>query len=301
MRGFEDKIGDISSLKSQSCDLKRERYNGHMKQSKITKAVLPVAGMGTRFLPVTKVVPKELLPIVDKPVIQYLVEEAVLSGIEEIIFVISKEKELIRKYFAHQPELEETLLRKGKHKLLESVRPLHKLAKFTFVYQNEPLGDGHAILQAEYAVGNKPFLVLFGDDIVKGPVPAAKQLMDAYHGESVIAVERIPREKTSLYGIIDPIQHKDRLYEVKGLVEKPKPAEAPSTLGIIGKYVCPPEIFKALKKAPKGKDGEIRLIDGFIELHKTQKIWAVEIEGERFDTGNPEGLAAAIRAYLPTR
>ncbi len=269
-----------------------------MAHQKIRKAVLPVAGMGTRFLPITKVVPKELLPIVDKPVIQYLVEEAVKSGVEEVIFVISKEKELIRHYFSHHPELEETLLLKGKHKLLEAVRPLHKMAKFTFVYQNVPHGDGHAILQAEYAVGKQPFLVLFGDDIVKGPVPAAKQLIDHYKGESIIAVERIPREKTSMYGIIDPIQVSDRLYEVKGLVEKPHPKESPSTLGIIGKYVCPPEIFSALKKAHKGKDGEIRLIDGFIKLMETEKIWAVEIEGRRYDTGNPEGLAAAIRAYL---
>jgi len=269
-----------------------------MTNQKIRKAVLPVAGMGTRFLPVTKVVPKELLPIVDKPVIQYLVEEAVKSGIEEIIFVISKDKELIRKYFSHHPELEESLLLKGKHKLLEAVRPLHRMAKFTFVYQDQPHGDGHAILQAEYAVGKQPFLVLFGDDIVKGPVPAAKQLLDHFKGESIIAVERIPREKTSMYGIIEPIQVADRLYEVKGLVEKPQPKDAPSTLGIIGKYVCPPQIFDALKKAKRSKDGEIRLIDGLIELKKTQKIWAVEIEGVRYDTGNPEGLAAAIRAYL---
>lgn len=269
-----------------------------MNKLKIKKAVLPVAGMGTRFLPITKVVPKELLPIVDKPVIQYLVEEAVKSGIEEIVFVISKEKELIRQYFSHHPELEETLLLKGKHKLLDTVRPLHTMAKFTFVYQNEPHGDGHAILQTEYEIGRHPFLVLFGDDIVKGCIPAAKQLIDHFTGESVIAVERIPREKTSLYGIIDPIQFSDRLYQVKGLTEKPLPPEAPSTLGIIGKYVCPPEIFEALKKAKRGKDGEIRLIDGFNELKKTQKIWAVEIEGQRFDTGNPEGLAAAIKAHL---
>jgi UTP--glucose-1-phosphate uridylyltransferase len=265
---------------------------------KIRKAVLPVAGMGTRFLPITKVVPKELLPIVDKPVIQYLVEEAVKSGIEEIIFVISKEKELIRKYFSHHPELEESLLLKGKHKMLEAVRPLHRMAKFTFVYQNEPQGDGHAILQAEYAVGKEPFLVLFGDDIVKGPVPAARQLIERYKGEAIIAVERIPREKTSMYGIIDPIQMADRLYEVKGLVEKPAPKDSPSTLGIIGKYVCPPEIFNALKKAKRGKDDEIRLIDGLVKLMETEKIWAVEIEGVRYDTGYPEGLAAAIKAYL---
>jgi UTP--glucose-1-phosphate uridylyltransferase len=269
-----------------------------MTTIKIRKAVLPVAGMGTRFLPITKVVPKELLPIVDKPVIQYLVEEAVASGAEEIIFVISHQKELIRQYFTHHPELEELLFKKGKHALLEAIKPIHKMARFTFVYQDEALGDGHAILQAEKAVGNEPFLILFGDDIVKGEVPAARQLINQFRGESVIAVENVPRNKTKLYGIIKPGQRLGGKVEVLGLVEKPEPKVAPSTLGIIGKYVCPPEIFGALKKAKRGKDGEIRLIDGFIKLMKTQKIWAVEIEGERFDTGNPEGLAAAIRAYL---
>lgn len=269
-----------------------------MAQLKIRKAVLPVAGMGTRFLPVTKVVPKELLPIVDKPVIQYLVEEAVQSGIEEIIFVISRQKELIRQYFSHHPELEEHLFNKKKFKLLEAIQPIHKMAHFRFVYQDEALGDGHAILMAEKEVGDEPFVVLFGDDIVKGDVPAARQLISQYRGESVIAVERIPKTKTKLYGIIKPGETQGGKVEVLGLVEKPEPKKAPSTLGIIGKYVCPPEIFAALKKAKHGKDGEIRLIDGFIQLSKTQKIWAMEIEGQRFDTGNPEGLAAAIRAYL---
>ena len=242
----------------------------------IKKAVLPVAGVGTRFLPATKAVPKELFPIVDKPVIQYLVEEAVLSGIEEIIFVIAKGKELIKDYFSHKPELEDFLDKKGKHELLEKVKPIHNMAKFTYVYQDEQLGDGHAVLMAEEAVGNEPFLVLFGDDIVKNDVPAAKQLMDHFNGESILAVERIPKEKIKLYGIIKPGppgltairtgNQAGRLYEVTDMVEKPNPDEAPSDLGIIGKYICPPEIFEALKSAQTGKDGEIRLIDGFIKL-----------------------------------
>lgn len=265
---------------------------------KIRKAVLPVAGMGTRFLPATKVVPKELLPIVDKPVIQYLVEEAIQSGIEEVIFVISPGKELIKQHFSHHPELENHLFSKGKHELLKKVEPIHQMAAFTFVYQNEPLGDGHAILMAEAAVGEEPFLVLFGDDIVKNDVPAAQQLINHFHGESVLAVERIPKEKTVLYGMIRPGEHQGRLYGVEAMVEKPSPEKAPSDLGIIGKYLCPPAIFEALKKAPKGKDGEIRLIDGFNELKKSQKIWAVEIEGQRFDTGHPGGLAEATRAFL---
>ena len=265
---------------------------------KIKKAVLPVAGMGTRFLPATKVVPKELLPIIDKPVIQYLVEEAVLSGVEEIIFVISKGKELIKKHFSHHPELEEILRDRGKHDLLDKINPIHKMAKFSYVYQKEPLGDGHAVLMAEKLVGNEPFLVLFGDDIVKNNVPAAKQLVDHFHGESILAVEKIPKKNSKLYGIIRPGKQDGRLYEVLDMVEKPEPNDAPSDLGVIGKYVCPPEIFSALKKATPGKDGEIRLIDGFNELKKRQKIYAYEIEGIRFDTGRPEGLVAASKAYL---
>lgn len=265
---------------------------------KITKAVLPVAGVGTRFMPATKVVPKELLPIVDKPVIQYLVEEAVNSGIEEIIFVISKGKELIRDHFSPKPELEEFLKKKGKDDVLKKIEPIHKMANFKYVYQDHPHGDGHAILQAEKEIGNEPFLVLFGDDIVKGDVPAAKQLIDNFNGESVIAVEKVPMSEISSYGVVDPGERKDGLCEVKGLVEKPKEGEAPSDLGIIGKYICPPEIFEALKNADVCKDGECRLIDGFIELSKTQKIWAYQIQGERFDTGKPKGLVEANKAFL---
>ena len=265
---------------------------------KVKKAVLPVAGVGTRFLPATKVVPKELLPIVDKPVIQYLVEEAVESGIEEIIFVISKGKELIMDHFSENKALEELLESRGKTAILEKIRPLHKMAKFKCVYQDQPLGDGHAILCAEEAVGNEPFLVLFGDDIVKHNVPAAKQLIDHFHGEPVIAVEKVPMSSISAYGVIDPGAQDGRLYEAKGMVEKPSQEEAPSDLGVIGKYVCPAEIFEALKNSKAGKDGETRLIDGFIRLKETQKIWAYAIEGERFDTGKPAGLIAANNAYL---
>lgn len=265
---------------------------------KIRKAVLPVAGKGTRFLPATKVVPKELLPIIDKPVIQYLVEEAVLSGIEEIIFVIAKGKELIKDHFSHHPELEIFLNSKEKHELLEAIRPIHDMAKFHFVYQDQPLGDGHAILQAEELVGNEPFLVLFGDDIVRSERPAALQLIDHFKGESVLAVERIPREKSKLYGMISPGKQDNRLFEVVDMVEKPHPDDAPSELGVIGKYVCPPEIFESIRKASPGKDGELRLIDGFKHLKNTQGVWAVEIEGKRFDTGHPRGLAEAAAAYL---
>jgi len=264
---------------------------------KIKKAVLPVAGMGTRFMPATKVVPKELLPIVDKPVIQYLVEEAVLSGIEEVIFVISKDKELIREHFSHHPELEAILKARQKKDVLERINPIHQLARFSYVYQNEPLGDGHAILQAESLVGDEPFLVLFGDDIVKHTIPAAKQLIDQFKGESVIAVQKVPKESISAYGVIHPGQNQDRLYQVNGLVEKPHQDDAPSDLGVIGKYICPPSIFKAIREGSASNNGELRLIDGFIELAKKEGLWAYHIEGDRFDTGQAKGLIAANQAF----
>ncbi|MBN2087506.1 UTP--glucose-1-phosphate uridylyltransferase [Candidatus Peregrinibacteria bacterium] len=264
----------------------------------IKKAILPVAGIGTRFLPATKVVPKELLPIVDKPVIQYLVEEAVSSGIEEIIFVISKDKELIRDYFSPNPELEETLRIKGKSDALQKVAELHKMAKFSYVYQNEPLGDGDAILKAKELIGNEPFMVLFGDDIIKGDVPASKQLIQNYTGGVIIAVEEVDKKYAPLYGIIDPGVQNGNLFEVKTLVEKPSPEEAPSNLGIIGKFICPPEIFEAIENSPSGKDGELRLVDGILSLSQSQKIWALKMEGQRFDTGKPDGLVSANNAYL---
>ncbi|QQR83076.1 NTP transferase domain-containing protein [Candidatus Peregrinibacteria bacterium] len=265
----------------------------------IKKAVLPVAGMGSRFLPATKVIPKELLPIVDKPVVQYLVEEAVQSGIDDIIFVISPNKELIRHHFSHHPELEEFLLDRQKHDLLDAIRPIHQMARFQFVYQDEPLGDGHAVLMAREAVGDEPFVVLFGDDIVKNKIPAARQLMDHYDGNCVVAVTKIPKEQSVLYGMVEPGVSNGNRHTVLNMIEKPLPAEAPSDLGIIGKYVCSPAIFDALLHVSgTKKTGEIRLIDALNHLRATEGVTAVEIEGRRFDTGHPRGLAEAIMAYL---
>lgn len=264
----------------------------------VKKAILPVAGMGTRFLPATKVVPKELLPIGDKPVIQYLVEEAVNSGIEEIIFVISKEKELIRDYFSHHPKLESHLIEKNKPHLHEKVKSVHELAKFHFVYQDKPLGDGHAILMAESLIDNEPFAVMFGDDIIKHETPGIKQLINNFKGECVIAVEEVSPEKISAYGVIKPGEKETELLEIEHMVEKPKKEEAPSNYGIIGKYICTPEIFESIKNAQKGHGGELRLIDGLINLKNTQKIWALPIKGRRFDTGHPKGLNEAGNAFL---
>lgn len=263
---------------------------------KIRKAIFPAAGFGTRFLPVTKSQPKEMLPIVDKPVIQYLVEEAVASGIEEIIIVTGRGKRTIEDHFDHSFELEHTLVEKGKHDLLKAVRDIEKLAKFVYVRQPMPLGDGDAILRAKDLVEGEPFAVLFGDDIVDSSKPALKQLIEQHEatGSSVIALEKVPPENISSYGVIQVANSNGRLHEIASMVEKPKPKEAPSDLGIIGKYVVTPEIIQALETSSAGhKDGEIRLIDGLIELQKTQKIYGYEIEGTRYDTGDKLGLITA--------
>lgn len=262
----------------------------------IKKAVLPAAGFGTRFLPATKALPKEMLPIVDKPVIQYIIEEAVNSGITEIIIITGRGKRAIEDHFDHSFELEYNLVEKGKTTLLKEVKKIEKLAKFIYIRQPEPLGDGHAILCAKEVIGKEPFAVLFGDDIVDSATPALKQLINLYEQtkSSVIAVEKIPKIETASYGIIDPLSSKGRTHRIKSLVEKPAPEKAPSNLGIIGKYICTPEIFKHLEKAKSShKDGEIRLIDGFRSLIAEQEIYGYEIEGTRYDTGNKLGLIKA--------
>jgi len=263
---------------------------------KITKAVFPVAGFGTRFLPATKSQPKEMLPIVDKPVIQYLVEEAVNSGIEEIIIVTGRGKRAIEDHFDHSFELEHNLVEKAKHDLLEEIRGIEKLAKFIYVRQPLPLGDGHAILCAKEVIGNEPFAVLFGDDIVDNQEkPALKQLMETFYetGCSTIAVTEVEGADISNYGVIKPKAGSGNIYEVESLVEKPKAADAPSNLGIIGKYVVTPEIFKYLEQAQASHSNEIRLIDGFRELIKEQKIYARIVEGKRYDAGTKIGLIKA--------
>lgn len=271
---------------------------------KIRKAVFPAAGFGTRFLPATKSQPKEMLPIVDKPVIQYLVEEAVNSGIEEIIIVTGRGKRSIEDHFDHSFELEHTLVEKGKMELLKAVRDIEKLATFVYVRQPVPLGDGDAILRAKEVIGDEPFAVMFGDDIVDHEKPALRQLIEQYEktGSSIIALEKVPGDDISSYGVIKPAHSEGRLHEVESMVEKPKPEEAPSDLGIIGKYIATPEVIEALEKSSAGhQDGEIRLIDGLIELQKTQKVYGYEIEGKRYDTGNKFGLITATIDYALKR
>jgi len=246
-------------------------------------------------LPITKSQPKEMLPIVDKPVIQYLVEEAVASGIKNIIIVTGRGKRAIEDYFDYSPELENNLVEKEKHALLKEVQKIPKLANFIYARQPYPLGDGHAVLCAEGSLNEEPFAIMFGDDIIDSKIPALAQLIAAYEKTKspVIGLQRVEKSQVKSYGIIEPINSNGRLHQIKSLVEKPSPDKAPSNLAIIGKYIVTPDIIPALKAAKPSRDGEIRLIDGLRELIKTRPIYGYEIEGMRYDTGDKIGLLKA--------
>ncbi|MBU1089266.1 UTP--glucose-1-phosphate uridylyltransferase [Patescibacteria group bacterium] len=263
---------------------------------KVKKAVIPVAGFGTRFLPITKAIPKELLPIVDKPVLQFLVEEAVAAGIEEIVFVVSEGKEAIRNHFSPALPLEKKLEEKGEAKLLAEIRQISNLAKFDFVNQEKMLGDGNAILCAQGKIGEEPFLVLFGDDLIFGEKPAAVQLLEIFEKEnaSVVGLQEVAKDEVQNYGIagLKPAPDSDRgnnSFEIEKFVEKPQPLEAPSNLAIVGKYVCTPAIFEILERNPN-TSGEIRLIDALSILLKKEKVFGKILKGERFDCGDKFGL-----------
>lgn len=262
---------------------------------KITKAIFPVAGFGTRFLPATKAQPKEMLPIVDKPVIQYLVEEAVAAGITDIIMVTGRGKRAIEDHFDTSFELEHTLVEKDKHDLLEEIRDISKLANFVYVRQPKPLGDGHAILCARTVIGNEPCAILYGDDIIDSKTPAIGQLIDVYNqtGCSVLGVQEVPKENISNYGVIGGREIENGLFEIDNLVEKPKPEDAPSNLAVIGKYIITPEVFDCIEKCGRSAGGEQRLIDGFELLLKQNKLYAKVLEGKRYDTGQKIGLITA--------
>ncbi|MGX7106567.1 UTP--glucose-1-phosphate uridylyltransferase GalU [Hutsoniella sourekii] len=259
---------------------------------KVRKAVIPAAGLGTRFLPATKAMAKEMLPIVDKPTIQFIVEEAVDSGIEDILIVTGKSKRTIEDHFDANIELEEHLAQQGKEDLLALVKESANVNLY-FVRQPYPKGLGHAVLQAKAFVGNEPFVVMLGDDIMADEVPLTRQLMDVYdqtHASS-IAVMEVPHEETSKYGIIDPEnQHQADLYNVRSFVEKPAPEDAPSNLAIIGRYLLTPEIFDLLETQAPGAGGEIQLTDAINELNKTQRVFAKQFTGKRYDVGNKFGF-----------
>lgn len=257
---------------------------------RVKKAIIPAAGLGTRFLPATKAMPKEMLPIVDKPTIQYIVEEAIQSGIEDIIIVTSNTKRAIEDHFDTNFELEENLRRTGKTELLKKVKEAE--VDIHYIRQKEPLGLGHAVWCARKFIGDEPFAVLLGDDIVVADTPGLKQLIDKYDktGCSIVGVQQVADDETDRYGIVDPVSKDGRLYEVKKFVEKPKLGTAPSNLAIMGRYVFTPEIFKHLDKHQIGAGGEIQLTDAIQMLNEEQKVYAYDFEGKRYDVGETLGF-----------
>lgn len=265
----------------------------------IKKAIIPAAGLGTRFLPATKAMPKEMLPILDKPTIQYIVEEASRAGIEDIIIVTGKHKRAIEDHFDNQKELEMVLEDKGKTELLEKVQYSTELANIFYVRQKEQKGLGHAIYSARQFIGDEPFAVLLGDDIVESDTPAIKQLMEVYEetGNSVIGVQEVPESETHRYGIIDPLSKKERRYEVQKFVEKPEQGTAPSNLAIMGRYVLTPEIFDYLKTQKKGAGNEIQLTDAIERMNSEHQVFAYDFIGNRYDVGEKFGFVKTTIEY----
>jgi UTP--glucose-1-phosphate uridylyltransferase len=270
---------------------------------KIRKAVLPVAGLGTRVLPASKVIPKEMLPIVDKPTLQYIVEEAVTAGVEEIIFVTSRSKRSIEDHFDSFPELEFTLERKGKHKELAELRALQEMATYTSVRQAEPLGLGHAILCAKELVGDEPFIVMLGDIIVSPETPCLPQLIEVYerYGGSVLSLVPLPPEVIPTYGIAAVEELEKGALKVTHVVEKPALEEAPSNLGAYGRYVLTPDIFSLLEETPPGRGGEIQITDAIEMQARAGKCYGLRYTGERYDTGTPLGLLTTSISFALKR
>ena len=261
----------------------------------IRKAVILAAGYGTRLLPDTKALPKEALPLVDKPIIQYVVEEAAASGLTQVIIVTSAGKRAVEDHFDRSPELERALQEKGEDAKLAEIRRITDLAHIVYVRQHEQRGIGDAVLTVRDVVGDEPFVLLFPDDVIVADVPAARQLISAFetHGGSVVAVEEVARDDLSSYGIIDGEPVSDRAYRLRGLVEKPAPDEAPSNLGIVGRYVFTPRIFDAIARTPPGKGGEVQITDAMARLLEDEPLFAYRFEGRRYDTGRPLGLLQA--------
>jgi len=262
---------------------------------KVKKAIIPAAGLGTRFLPATKAQPKEMLPIVDKPTIQYIIEEAVASGIEEILIITGRNKKCIEDHFDKSIELELELERAGKAELLEMVRNISDMVDIHYIRQKEPRGLGHAIHCAKTFVGNEPFAVLLGDDVVDSEVPCLKQLIDCYseYNTTILGVQTVDKENVSKYGIVDGIHIEDRVYKVKDLVEKPSVEEAPSNVAILGRYIITPEIFNILENTKPGKGGEIQLTDALKTLISKEAMYAYNFEGKRYDVGDKLGFLQA--------
>ena len=258
----------------------------------VRTAVFPVAGRGTRFLPATKAIPKEMLPIVDKPLIQYAVEEAIEAGVTRLIFITHSSKGAIEEHFGHDPELEQALAKAGKHETLERVRDmLPEEVSCEFIHQGEPLGLGHAVLCARAAVGNEPFFVHLPDDLIRGDIGCLAQMAEHFreHGASAVAVENVPREKTGSYGIVDV----NEAQQLQQIVEKPEPQDAPSTLAVVGRYLLMPAIFDMLEKTGRGSGGEIQLTDAIADLLQTETVYAFRFAGKRHDCGSKLGYIQA--------
>jgi UTP--glucose-1-phosphate uridylyltransferase len=275
---------------------------------KVRKAVFPAAGLGTRFLPATKAQPKEMLPLVDKPLIQYGVEEVLHSGIQNIIIVTGRGKSAIEDHFDVSFELEHLLESRGKKDLLASVRSVSDMIDIAYVRQKEALGLGHAVLRAKELVGPEPFAVVLSDDVIDAEIPCMRQLLDVYEyfGASVVALMEVPNENISAYGVVDaePVPHngsKDRLYRIRNMVEKPKASEAPSNLAIIGRYVLTPEIFHSIESVEPGSGGEIQLTDGLKHLLRNRPVYGYKFEGTRYDAGDKLGFLKATVEFALKR
>lgn len=273
-----------------------------MKSQSVRKVIIPVAGYGTRFLPATKAMPKEMLPIIDKPVIQYVVEEAVASGIEDVILVTSWTKRSVEDHFDENTELESWLRKTGKHEQLEEIRSIGKLANFIYVRQKGPYGSSTPVLNARHLIGDEPFAVLFGDELFFGKKPRLKQMIETYekYGDPVLGVVPVDDDGTKRFGIIDPgAQVEKDVYQLKGMVEKPGPERAPSHLAAMGNYILTPDIFSVIEKTKRGHNGEAVLLDAIFNLMKKRPVYAQVLEGTSYDTGSKLGwLRANIEVAL---
>ena len=270
---------------------------------KVRKAIIPAAGLGTRFLPATKAQPKEMLPIVDKPTIQYIIEEAVASGIEEILIITGRNKKSIEDHFDKSVELEMELEKAGKQEMLDLVRGISDMVDIHYIRQKEPRGLGHAIHCAKSFVGNEPFAVMLGDDVVESEVPCLKQLIDCFneYKTTILGVQTVAPENVDKYGIVDGIHIEDRVYKVKRLVEKPVIEEAPSNIAILGRYIITPQIFDILENTKPGKGNEIQLTDALETLIKNEAMYAYDFEGRRYDVGDKLGFLQATVEFALKR
>jgi UTP--glucose-1-phosphate uridylyltransferase len=270
---------------------------------KVRKAIIPAAGLGTRFLPATKAQPKEMLPIVDKPTIQYIIEEAVASGIEEILVITGRNKRAIEDHFDKSVELENELETHGKDELLKIVKEISNMANIYYIRQKEPKGLGHAIGCAKTFVGNEPFAVMLGDDVVDSKKPCLKQLMDCYdeYKTTILGVQKVPHNEVSKYGVVNGMHIENSVYKVKDLVEKPKVEEAPSDIAILGRYIITPQIFNVLENTKPGKGGEIQLTDALKTLMQQEAMYAYTFEGRRYDVGDKLGFLEATVEFALKR